>query len=225
MRRLVLKMSMSLDGYVGGPDGEVDWIMRTLDAEATAWIEETLWQAGAHLVGRRTYADMVAYWPTSTEPLAPPMNAIPKIVFSRSGSLVSEPTTALRNATEAQREAGSPLSADAANWGDTQTLSGELGPGITALKAEPGKDLLAHGGASFAQSLVRLVSSTSTDSCSTRSCWVLDWHSSRVPCRSISIWSKRRGSPAGSAPSSTTRSDVRLETHSLNQAKAGEDRG
>lgn len=156
MRRLVLKMSMSLDGYVGGPDGEVDWIMRTLDAEATAWIEETLWQAGAHLVGRRTYADMVAYWPTSTEPLAPPMNAIPKIVFSRSGSLVSEPTTALRNATEAQREAGSPLSADAANWGDTQTLSGELGPGITALKAEPGKDLLAHGGASFAQSLVRL---------------------------------------------------------------------
>ena len=34
MRRLVLKMSMSLDGYVGGPDGEVDWIMRTLDAEA-----------------------------------------------------------------------------------------------------------------------------------------------------------------------------------------------
>lgn len=58
-----------LDGYVGGPSGEVDWIMRTLDSEATAWIERTLWEAGAHLVGRRTYADMVGYWPTSTEPL------------------------------------------------------------------------------------------------------------------------------------------------------------
>jgi dihydrofolate reductase len=156
MRRLVLKMSMSVDGYVGGPDGEVDWIMRTLDAEATAWIEETLWEAGAHLVGRRTYADMVAYWPTSTEPLAAPMNTIPKIVFSRSGSLGLEPTTALRDATEAQREAGSPVLAHAANWNDTQVLDGELEARISGLKAEPGKDLLAHGGASFAQSLVRL---------------------------------------------------------------------
>jgi dihydrofolate reductase len=81
MRRLVLKMSMTLDGYVGGPNGEVDWIMRTLDRQTTAWIEQTLWQAGAHLVGRRTYADMVGYWPTSTESLASPMNASPKIVL------------------------------------------------------------------------------------------------------------------------------------------------
>jgi hypothetical protein len=36
MRRLIFKMSMTLDGYVGGPDGEVDWIMPTLDVEATA---------------------------------------------------------------------------------------------------------------------------------------------------------------------------------------------
>jgi dihydrofolate reductase len=156
MRRLVLKMSMSLDGYVGGPDGEVDWIMRTLEAEATAWIEETLWDAGAHLVGRRTYADMVSYWPTSTELLAAPMNAIPKIVFSRSGSSVSEPTTALRNAIKAQRDTGSPLVAHPAKWDDTQVLAGELSARIAGLKAEPGKDLLAHGGASFAQSLVRL---------------------------------------------------------------------
>jgi dihydrofolate reductase len=156
MRRLILKMSLTLDGYVGGPDGEVDWIMRTLAADATAWIEETLWQAGAHLVGLRTYADMVAYWPTSTEPLAAPMNAIPKIVFSRSGNLTFEPTTALHNATQAQRDAGTPLSVDAADWDDTQVLRGELSAKIAELKAEPGKDLLAHGGASFAQSLVRL---------------------------------------------------------------------
>jgi dihydrofolate reductase len=148
-------MSMTLDGYIGGPDGQIDWILRTLDAGATSWIEETLWQAGAHLVGRRTYADMVSYWPTSTEPLAAPMNAIPKVVFSRSGTLAHEPTTALRDATDAQRDAGLPLS-QPANWDDTRALSGELGSEIADLKAESGKDLLAHGGASFAQSLVRL---------------------------------------------------------------------
>jgi dihydrofolate reductase len=149
-------MSMTLDGYVGGPAGEIDWILRTIDAESTSWIEETLWQAGAHLMGRRTYDDMVSYWPTSTEPLAALMNTIPKIVFSRSGSLTYEPTTALRNATDAQRDAGLPLLEQPANWDDTRKLSGELTAEIADLKAEPGKDLFAHGGASFAQSLVRL---------------------------------------------------------------------
>jgi dihydrofolate reductase len=152
----VLKMSMTLDGYVGGPAGEIDWILRTIDAESTSWIEETLWQAGAHLMGRRTYDDMVSYWPTSTEPLAAPINAIPKVVFSRSGSSAYEPTTALRNATDAQRDAGLPLLEQPANWDDTRILSGELSAEIADLKAEPGKDLFAHGGASFAQSLVRL---------------------------------------------------------------------
>ncbi|WP_328609796.1 dihydrofolate reductase family protein [Amycolatopsis sp. NBC_00345] len=156
MRRLVLKMSMSFDGYVAGPGGQIDWIMRTLDPEATAWIEQTLWQAGAHLVGRRTYADMAGYWPTSTEPLAAPMNAIPKIAFSRSGTRESEPTTALRNAVDAQREAGLPVVPPADGWDDTRVLGADLAAEIAALKAEPGKDLLAHGGASFARSLVEL---------------------------------------------------------------------
>jgi dihydrofolate reductase len=156
MRRLVLKMSITLDGYVGGPNGEVDWIMRTLTPEPTAWIEQTLWRAGAHLVGRRTYADMLGYWPTSTEPLAAPMNAIPKIVFSRSGSLDHEPTTALRDATHAQRTAGLPVVTPADGWDGTRVLGGDLAEQIAALKAEPGNDLVAHGGASFARSLIGL---------------------------------------------------------------------
>jgi dihydrofolate reductase len=156
MRRLVLKMSMTLDGYVGGPNGEVGWIMRTLTPEPAAWIEQTLRRAGAHLVGRRTYADMLGYWPTSTEPLAAPMNAIPKIVFSRSGSLDHEPTTALRDATRAQRTAGLPVVTPAGGWDGTRVLGGDLAEQIAALKAEPGNDLVAHGGASFARSLIGL---------------------------------------------------------------------
>lgn len=155
MKRLILKMSMTLDGYVGGPDGEIDWILRTLDPDASAWIEGTLWQAGAHLVGRRTYADMIGYWPTSTELLAAPMNAIPKVVFSRTGSLAREPTTALRDATDAQHAAGLIRTAAAPGWDDTRVLGHDLAADIQALKTEPGKDLLAHGGASFARALVR----------------------------------------------------------------------
>src|SRR3954454_8303285 len=82
MRRLVLKMSMSLDALVAGPNGELDWIFRTLDADATHWIVETLEAAGLHIAGSRTFRDMAAYYPTSTAPYAAAMNEIPKAFFS-----------------------------------------------------------------------------------------------------------------------------------------------
>jgi dihydrofolate reductase len=132
-------MSMSLDGYVAGPHGELDWMLRTRSPEGIDWVGQSLRQAGAHRMGRRTYLDMIGYWPTSTDPLAVPMNTVPKIAFSRSSSLGPASTNA-----------------SAPGWDNTRVLGGDLAADIVALKAESGKDLLAHGGVSFAQSLVRL---------------------------------------------------------------------
>jgi hypothetical protein len=89
MRRLILKMSMSLDGFVGGLNGEIDWLFRNLDEGATAWIADTR--------------------PTSTEPLAALMNDIPKVVFTRQRSLdlaAGRTTTALRDANQALEASG-----------------------------------------------------------------------------------------------------------------------
>jgi len=88
MKNLILKMSVSADGFVGGPKGEIDWIFATFSPDAAQWTIDTLWNAGLHLIGSRTYHDMAAWWPTSTEPFAPPMNEIPKAVFSRRGRRV-----------------------------------------------------------------------------------------------------------------------------------------
>lgn len=137
MRRLVLKMSMTLDGYVAGPNGEKDWAMRTAHPDGKAWVGETLREAGAHLVGRRLYTDWARYWPTSTDPLAASMNSTPKIVFSKSGKLEPDTPTA-------------------PGWENPRVLGTDLAADIETLKAEPGKDLLAQGGASFARSLVQL---------------------------------------------------------------------
>ena len=84
MRKLVLKMSVSVDGFVSGPNGEVDWIFKTGDG-ATEWLVDTLWQAGVHAMGSRTYYDMAAFWPSSGGLLAAPMNEIPRVVVSRKG--------------------------------------------------------------------------------------------------------------------------------------------
>lgn len=50
MRKLVLKMSVSVDGFVGGPNGEIAWLFKSLDESATTWLLDTLWQAGVHIM-------------------------------------------------------------------------------------------------------------------------------------------------------------------------------
>jgi dihydrofolate reductase len=161
MRKLVLKMSVSVDGFVGGPNGEIDWLLRTMDKSGREWVEKTLWQAGVHIMGSRTFHDMAAYWPTSSDPLAAPMNEIPKIVFSKKDTIEKgnpELTTqALRDATQLDNEKGfskSSLSKSASTWTNVP-VANDLVADIIKLKQQEGNFILAHGGASFAQELVK----------------------------------------------------------------------
>lgn len=158
-RELILKMSVSVDGFVGGPNGEIDWIFSTTDEESTQWVVDTVWEAGLHAMGHRTYHDMAAYWPTATGPFARPMNEIPKAVFSRSG-VISSPspektTAALADATKAQSSAASAAApAVLEGWLHPTVGGADLVADVLRLKAEDGKPILAHGGASFASSLI-----------------------------------------------------------------------
>ncbi|HKP26372.1 MAG TPA: dihydrofolate reductase family protein [Dongiaceae bacterium] len=157
MRKLILRQNMSADGFVGGPNGEIDWIFRSFDDSAMAWTVETLWQVGVHIMGSRTFRDMAAHWPRSTEPIAAPMNEIPKVVFTRKGLEPAAPTTqALADATRLRPQGSdAPTPSMLASWTNPGVARGELGAEIARLKQQPGKPILAHGGASFARSLVR----------------------------------------------------------------------
>jgi dihydrofolate reductase len=129
MASLVLKMSVSLDGYVAPVDGSTGWIAAGGSEDALSWTVETVSNAGAHLIGAVTYTGWATYWPSASGPFAKPMNEIPKVVFSN--SLAS------------------------ADWGETTIAAGDLAEAITRLKQErPDGYLLAHGGARFARSLV-----------------------------------------------------------------------
>ena len=162
MRKLVLKMSITADAFVAGPNGELDWLFRTQDPDASAWTLESLRDAGVHAMGRRTFEDMAAFWPVSTEPFAAAMNEIPKVVFTTRGEVPAPPrenTTGFKHATAARAARGEeplPASVDVGNWRSPRVASGDLASEVARLKQEPGKEILAHGGARFAQSLVRL---------------------------------------------------------------------
>ena len=101
MRELILKMSMSIDGFVATTDGGIKWIFETSDAEGKAWTLKTVSDASLHIMGSRTFQDMAAFWPTSTDVFAATMNQVPKAVFSRRGAAALSKvttTTALKDA-------------------------------------------------------------------------------------------------------------------------------
>jgi dihydrofolate reductase len=127
MRRLILKMQMSLDAMVGTLDGDVGFIFESFDELLVNAIVQDIWNAGVHIMGRKTYEDMAAWWPNSKELFAPPMNLIPKAVFSDT--------------------------LEEAPWGPVEIIRGDLAEGVAYLKAKDGKDIYAHGGASFARAL------------------------------------------------------------------------
>jgi dihydrofolate reductase len=130
MRKLILQMGISMDGMVAAPNGSHPWGDGPEDPAAKSWKLKSYRAAGAHLMGRVTYQDMSRAWPNSEGDYADVMNEIPKVVFSKT----------LR----------------VADWPETRIARGDLAEEVEALKREPGPDLIAHGGASFARELNRL---------------------------------------------------------------------
>ena len=129
MRRLVLQMGISIDGYVsGGPQEDIGSGEREhpdVVAKKMAWVT----QAGAHAMGRVTYEAMAGFWPTSTADYAGPMNEIPKVVFSKTLTH--------------------------ADWPTTTIADGDLAEEVAKLKDQAGGDVVAYGGFTFAQALTR----------------------------------------------------------------------
>src|SRR3954471_8290897 len=137
MRKIVLQMSMSLDGYMEGPNRELDWHM--VDEELHRHFNEQLGAMSAFLGGRVDHEMMAAYWPnadadpdsTETEKeFARIWRDMPKIVYSR--TLPPGPT----------------------DWNST-VVNDVVPEEVAALKAQPGGDM-AVGGANLAASFLRL---------------------------------------------------------------------
>jgi dihydrofolate reductase len=133
MRKLIYSMTASLDGYIAGPDGAIDWSVP--DEELFRFHTQHVQEIGLHLCGRRLYETML-YWETAEEsPLdaqhvdfAQSWKALPKVVFSTTLESVVGNTTLARDG---------------------------LGEEISRLKEQPGGDI-AVGGAGLAGACMKL---------------------------------------------------------------------
>lgn len=100
MRKIVLSLHSSLDGYVAGPNGEMDWIK--LDPAMFDLVGEFTKEADTALYGRVTYGMMEAYWPAAADkPNASKhdrehsawYNTVDKVVFSNTLAGTERPKT------------------------------------------------------------------------------------------------------------------------------------
>jgi dihydrofolate reductase len=135
MRKLVLFIHTSLDGFVAGPNGEMDWI--NVDEEIFDFAGQRTNEADTALYGRVTYQMMESYWPTAAQlPTATKhdvehsrwYNKVAKVVLSR--TLKGE------------------------NLTNTLIIDGNLAAEIVKLKQEAGKDILMFGSPTAAHSLM-----------------------------------------------------------------------
>jgi dihydrofolate reductase len=134
MRKIVYMMSMSVDGFVEGPNRELDWHL--VDDELHTHFNEVLAPMGAFLNGRVVYELMADFWPTAdADPASPaPMvefariwREMPKLVYSRTLERAGWNSAIVRDVVPAE---------------------------VRELKAQPGGDLVV-GGADLAAAFMR----------------------------------------------------------------------
>jgi dihydrofolate reductase len=134
MRKLKLQMQMTINGYVGGPNGENDWMTWHPDDELIAAMSSLLDTSDTLLLGRKTADAIIKFWEDTaaenpTHPFAKKIAALPKIVFTKT--------------------------LDKSTWNNTTLAKGNLAEEMTNLKKQNGKDILVFGGASFVSSLIK----------------------------------------------------------------------
>ena len=139
MRKLKLQMQITLDGFVAGPNGELDWMdpdREMKDDKLFQYINFLTDSSDTILMGRKMTDEFVNYWtdvvknPKSRDyAFAKKMVDTPKVVFTKT--------------------------LDESRWPNTVLAKGDLVEEVNKLKNRSGKDLLVYGGAGFVSSLIK----------------------------------------------------------------------
>lgn len=138
MRKLKVQMQITIDGFVASSNGRQDWMVTSGDDKGLDLVVKIADDSGLILMGRKMSGGFLSYWQKKVDSgnkndphyeLAKRMVDIPKIIFSKTLK-----STKGRNA---------------------RVENGDLKKQVQKLKAEPGKDILVYGGATFVSNLIK----------------------------------------------------------------------
>jgi dihydrofolate reductase len=136
MRKLKLQVQLSVDGFVAGPNGEMDWMAWNWDDELKNHVNELTDSIDCILLGRKMTDGFISYWTSVVAdpgnpqyPFAKKMIDTPKIVFSK---------TLTKSA-----------------WNNTLLANGDIAEEVSKLKKQNGKDIIVYGGSTFVSNLIK----------------------------------------------------------------------
>ena len=130
MRKLKLQVQISVDGFIAGPNGEMDWMTFNWDQELKNYVGEITEPVDCIILGRKLAQGFIPHWAAHPEAEgAEKINQTAKVVFTKT--------------------------LEKSEWDNTVLATGELADEVNALKSQPGKDIIVYGGGTFVSSLIQ----------------------------------------------------------------------
>src|SRR5215475_5852180 len=136
MRRVVATEYVTVDGVMEDPGGlgrfpQANWLFPRMNEETRQFKHDELFASDALLLGRATYEEFAAAWPSITDAtgFADRMNSLPKYVASRTLDMLA--------------------------WQNSMLLTGDVAVAVATLKQQPGQDILLSGSAQLLHTLMR----------------------------------------------------------------------
>jgi dihydrofolate reductase len=132
VRKFLLQVQTTVDGYMGGPNGEMDWTTFPWTDDINAYIDGLTQRVDCIVLGRKLAEGFIPAWaagpPGEDQASIDWMNDTPKVVISN--SLTESP------------------------WDNAVVAGGDLTETVTKLKAQPGGDMIAYGGSTLVTDLI-----------------------------------------------------------------------
>jgi dihydrofolate reductase len=139
MRKLIVSINVTLDGFMAGPNCELDWHFNSWTHDMAEALAGQLSRADTILLGRVTYGGMARHFASAPASLNTPredidfadmLNHYPKVVFSKT--------------------------METAHWNNSQIVKGNVKRAVTKLKAQPGREMIIYGSGKLVASLRKL---------------------------------------------------------------------
>jgi dihydrofolate reductase len=128
MRKVIVSMFVTIDGFIAGPNGEMDWVKP--DEEFEKYSNDQLGTMDTLLLGRVTFQMFANYWPSQTSESADILNNLPKVVFSKTLEKVE--------------------------WKNARLVKENIAEEIQKLKQQPGKGMVIYGGSGIVSTFMQL---------------------------------------------------------------------
>ena len=141
MRKLKLQVNMSIDSYIAGPNGEMDWMVWNWDDKLKKYVYELNEPVDTIILGRKMTDGFVSYWSDVMTKPDDPSSIDRSHVFAK--KMIDTPKVVFTKTLKKSQ------------WANTDIATGDLTDEISNLKSLKGKDIIVYGGATFDSSLIR----------------------------------------------------------------------